>query len=306
MTRADRFTVALAQYRPVLGDVELNVSRATAMAAEAADAGAALVVFPELALTGYSLEDLTPEVARTADDAVFEPLRRASGRLAIAAGLVEEGPDCALYNAAAFWHHERLVAIHRKVYPPTYGLFDELRFLARGRTLAAFDTDLGRAGMLVCEDMWHPSTVYVLGQDGARLVLVLAASPTREVGGAEASRIGSIWYDLLRALAVLHGVFVVFVNRVGFEDGVHFWGGSVIVGPDGRERGRAPLHEPGLTVVGIDMADVLRERIRSQHVWEEDVELTLRALGAVMARRDATRAEPARGVRPAAGPVPEE
>ena len=280
-----RYKVALAQMTPILGDVRANVGRAAALAAEASRAGARLIVFPELALTGYYLKDLVSEVARPVDAPELEPLARQSARIAIVAGFVEAGADSALYNAAALWVGGRPVWVHRKLYLPTYGVFDEGRYVARGRRLEAFDSPFGRSGLLICEDIWHPSTVYVLAQDGAQLLVVVSASPTREAGGEAASRVGSIWYDLLRVHAVMHGVHVVFVNRVGFEDGVNFWGGSRIVGPDGSPRAEAPLFDESLTFGEVDPLEVMRERTRSHHVWDEDPHLTLRCLSAALARR---------------------
>jgi predicted amidohydrolase len=282
---AGRYKVALAQMTPVLGDVRANVERAAALAAEAASDGARLVVFPELALTGYFLKDLVSEVARPLDAPDLAPLAKQSARIAIVAGFVEAGADAALYNSAALWLGGKPIWVHRKVYLPTYGVFDEGRYVARGRQLEAFDSPLGRSGVLICEDIWHPSTVYVLAQDGAQLLVVISASPTREAGGEAASRVGSIWYDLLRVHAVMHGLHVVFVNRVGFEDGVNFWGGSRIVGPDGAPRAEAPLFDESLTYGEVDPLEVMRERTRSHHVWDEDPDLTLRCLGAALARR---------------------
>jgi predicted amidohydrolase len=124
-----------------------------------------------------------------------------------------------------------------------------------------------------------------MGQDGAELLVVISASPTRVDAREKGYRAIAIWSDLLRAHAVLHGMHVVFVNRVGFEDGVSFWGGSCIIAPDGRVVAQAPLFDESLTIAEIDRRDVLRERMRSHHVWDEDPELTLRALGGALWRR---------------------
>jgi predicted amidohydrolase len=281
----ERIRVALAQFTPVLGDVAANVARATELAREAAGQGAGLVVFPELALTGYFVKDLVAEVAHpvTADE--FAPLARLSERVAVVAGFIEAGPGQAIHNAAALWHGGAARAVHRKIYLPTYGLFDEARHLARGRQLRAFDSPFGRLGLLICEDIWHPSTVYVMAQDGAELLVVISASPARVDAGETGSRTTAIWSELLRTHAVLSGVHVVFVNRVGFEDGVSFWGGSRVIAPDGTVLVQAPLFDESLTIGEVDRRDVLRERMRSHHVWEEDPELTLRALRDALARR---------------------
>jgi predicted amidohydrolase len=290
-----RLTVALAQFTPVLGDVRANVARAAALAGEAARAGAGLVVLPELALTGYFVKDLAAAVARPVSAPDFAPLAARSAEIAIVAGFIELGADHALYNAAGFWQGGRARHVHRKVYLPTYGLFDEGRYVARGQRLTAFDSTLGRLGLLVCEDIWHASTVYVQTQDGAEMVVVIAASPTREAGGEDASRAGAIWFDLLRAHAVIHGVHFVFVNRVGFEDGVNFWGGSRIIAPSGALVTAAPFFDESLTFGTVDRRDILRERMRSHHVWDEDAAFTRRELGRVLARRAARAADAREG-----------
>lgn len=293
----ERIKVALAQFTPVLGDVAANVSRATELALEAAAAGAKLVVFPELALTGYFVKDLVGELAHPVTATEFAPLARLSENVAVVAGFIEAGPRQAIYNAAALWHGGAARSVHRKIYLPTYGLFDEARHVARGRQLRAYDSPLGRLGLLICEDIWHPSTVYVIAQDGAELLIVISASPTRMEAGTAGSRTTAIWSELLRTHALLSGVHVVFVNRVGFEDGVSFWGGSRVIAPDGTVLVQAPYFDESLTIGEVDRREVLRERMRSHHVWDEDPDLTLRALQDALSRRRATETRDEEGTR---------
>ncbi|MFQ5719455.1 MAG: nitrilase-related carbon-nitrogen hydrolase [Acidobacteriota bacterium] len=255
---ADTYRIHLAQIAPALGDLAANLDLHLARIEAARVDGARLVVFPELSLTGYGLQDLVPEVAMDpATGPLLEPIRQASRRLDVVLGLVEEADEGSLYNTAAWFSEGRLLARHRKVHLPTYGLFDEGRYFAPGQSVRAFDTPFGRAGLLVCEDLWHPALTYVLAQDGTDLLVVISSSPGRGVDDpAMASQ--RPWHLLGEAAARFHTQFVVFVGRVGTEDGQIFGGGSFIYGPDGAQLAACPLlEEHGISV------DVDRQALRT-------------------------------------------
>ena len=173
--------LAIAQIDTVLGDVEANLETHMARIDEAVQAKADLVVFPELSLTGYALQDLTAAVARRpmADDPVFQTLLTASQRTDLLVGFVEHDKRHRIYNSAAYLSQGEILSVHRKVYLPTYGLFDESRFFAWGDSIRAFNTRFGRLGVLICEDFWHASPPYLLWLDGADLLLFMSASPGR-------------------------------------------------------------------------------------------------------------------------------
>ncbi len=186
------FTIALAQIDPVLGDLARNVDKHLEFIEKARAAGASLVLFPELSLSGYSVRDLHWDLAVNArkPPAAFDPLLKASHGILVLAGGVEEGPSYALHNAAFLFDEGNVRTVHRKTYPPTYGMFEELRYFSPGTTVRAFDTSLGRIGVLICEDLWHPSLPYILAQDGAELIATLVASPTRVSGTGGAASDG--------------------------------------------------------------------------------------------------------------------
>src|SRR5262245_6755868 len=208
--------LALAQIAPVLGDVEANVRLHLEAGREAARAGAGLVVFPELSLTGYRLQDLVSEVAlRIEDQGPLRPLLELSRRIALVVGLVEESEGHRYYNSAAYLEGGRVRHVHRKVYLPTYGMFEEGRYFAAGDSLEAFRRRAGRVGMLICEDLWHPASALLLAQDGADILLVPSNGPTQAVGGAGGPRNEETWRDLAKVTAQMQTVFVVLVNRVG-------------------------------------------------------------------------------------------
>ena len=177
----DKTTIAIAQIDPRLGDVEANLALYERHAREARGAGADLIVFPELSLTGYLLKDMVPNVALRRDAPAMRRLAELSRGTALLAGFVEETPEFRFYNSAAYFQDGELLHVHRKVYLPTYGLFDEGRYFARGDRIRAFDAKIGRVAVLVCEDMWHPSTVYIATLDGALTVLCPSASPIRGI-----------------------------------------------------------------------------------------------------------------------------
>ena len=151
--------IALSQINTQLGNVPANLERHLSIAQEAEKAGADLLIFPELSLTGYVLQDLASTVAHrpTPEDPVFKPLLKASQKLDMVVGFVEEDIRNRFFIAQAYLSGGKVLHVHRKVYLPTYGLFDEGRFFAWGNLIQAFDTRFGRVGMLICEDFWHAS-----------------------------------------------------------------------------------------------------------------------------------------------------
>jgi predicted amidohydrolase len=242
------FVAALVQLAPRLGDVRVNLERHRSLIAEARQAGASLAVFPELSLTGYFLKDLVPDCALTLDSDELLSLAEMCTDIDALVGCVLESDDSRFYNAALFLSRGRIAQVHRKVYLPTYGIFDEQRYVAAGREFHAFDLarrdrSVWRAGVLICEDMWHPSAVSLLARQGVDVLLCPSASPGRGVGRGAALGTAQSYDAMTRTYAQLYTAYVVYCNRVGYEDGIGFWGGSRVVGPDG-----ALLAEPA----GVD------------------------------------------------------
>ena len=274
------FRIALAQIDPVLGSVPKNIKKHVAMADKAIRAGAHLVVFPELSLTGYSVKDMNWDLALnlTGDTSPLLPLLKKSKTISILAGGIEEDEHHALYNSAFLFEDGAVRTAHRKTYPPTYGMFEEMRYFTAGKSVRAIDTKHGRLGVVVCEDLWHPSVPYLLAQDGAQTVIALVASPTR-VGGKEKQLQTSVVNgENHRAYARLLSIYVAFCNRVGYEDGVNFWGGSSVVGPDGVVVAEAKLFDEDLIVADIDENEVRRARRFSRHALDEDIRLVIQEL----------------------------
>jgi predicted amidohydrolase len=173
---------------------------------------------------------------------------------------VEESEGHRYYNSAVYLEDGRVRHLHRKVYLPTYGMFEEGRYFAAGDRLGAFRTRLGRMGLLVCEDLWHPSSALILAQDGADHILVLSNGPTHAMAGSHGPQNQETWRDLVKVTAQMQTVFVALANRVGVEDGIHFGGASQIIDPLGRivAQGRPLLEE--LIVCDLDRATLRRAR----------------------------------------------
>jgi predicted amidohydrolase len=281
--------VALAQVAPRLGALEDNLERHHQLIGQAQTDGADLVVFPELGLTGYLLQDLNAEVAMHRDDERLAALAQAAADMATIVSFVEESDDHRLFIAAALLEAGRVRHVHRKVFLPTYGLFDERRFFAPGTTLRAVPSErLGLTlGISVCEDFWHLATPQLLALDGAQLLINVSSSPGRDVAAVNESGLGTAgsWRTLNRTYAQLTTSYVVFVNRVGVDESITFWGGSEIVAPSGRTVFSAPAHDEGLFMAEIDPSEVRRERIATPLLRDERPEVVLRQLDLIMRGR---------------------
>jgi NAD+ synthase (glutamine-hydrolysing) len=279
-----KLNLALAQINTRLGDVSANLDKHMDYIKQARAAGADLLVFPELSLTGYVLQDLVPSVAcrPQSDDPVFGPLLEASRDMDLVVGFVDEDPRHRFYIAGAYLSRGELVHLHHKVHLPTYGIFDERRFFATGDRFRAFDTRWGRTGILICEDFWHASSPYLLWMDGAEILLMISASPGR---GVTDEQIGSAqWVQTVhQAYAGLFTVFVAHANRVGFEDGLNFWGADTVFDPDGKLLARGPFNEETITYATLDLAQLRRTRTRLPLLRDERPDLVLKELTRIVA-----------------------
>jgi NAD+ synthase (glutamine-hydrolysing) len=279
--------LAVVQMDTKLGDLEANLEKHLAFIAQASSQGADVVVFPELSLTGYSLQDLAADVALRPDPAepIFARLLEASQGIDLLFGFAEQDPRHRFYVSAAYLSQGEILHIHRKVYLPTYGLFQEGRFFAWGDRVRAFDTRFGRVGILICEDFWHASSPYLLWLDGADLLIFLSASPSR--GLRQADQLGSAeWVERLnQSYASLFTVFVAHSNRVGYEDGLRFGGRATVFDPDGERIAAGQYHEEGLTVADLDLNQLRRTRTRLPLLRDERTGLVQRELERILVRK---------------------
>ena len=281
------YRVALAQVAPRLGDLDANRQLVADMLRSAATEGAELIVFPELALTGYLLQDLVPDVAMRADDDRLLSLSLEAPGALVAVGFVEETDAHRYTNSVVLLRDGEILGLHRKVYLPTYGLFDEGRFTRAGDRIRTVEVGepLQRIGLSVCEDFWHPSVPMLQAQDGASLLVNVAAGPARASGSAAGLAAIGGWHRMQETYALLGTVAIAFCNRVGNEEGLTFWGGSRLLGPDGSTIAEAPLYEEALLVGVLQPDDLRMQRYNLPLLADERLELVRRELDRIIGER---------------------
>ena len=281
------YRIALAQLAPHLGEVDANLELARGWLRRATAEGAQLVAFPELALTGYLLSDLVPEVAMRADDPRLGALSREAPGLLVAIGFVEETDAHRFCNSAALLRDGELIGLHRKVYLPTYGMFDEGRFTRAGDRIRTEEVGepLGRIGLSICEDFWHASLPMLQALDGASLLVNLAAGPARAPGSSAGLAAIAGWHKMQDTYALLGTVAVAFCNRVGNEEGLTFWGGSRLLGADGSTIAEGPLYEEALVVGSLETDDLRMQRYGLPLLADERLELVRREFDRIIAER---------------------
>jgi predicted amidohydrolase len=304
LRRVRPLRIALAQISPTLGDLDANLARHHELRGEARANAADLVVFPELGLTGYQLQDLAAEVAMRLDDPRLATLAAATDGLSAVISFVEESADHRLFISAGLFEGGELRHVHRKLFLPTYGLFDERRFFAQGDSLRAVSSRLEVGiGVAICEDFWHLAVPQLLALDGAQILINVSSSPGSDLAASHEVGLGTAtsWRTLMRTYAQLTTSFVVFCNRVGVEESISFWGGSEVIGPSGKALFSAPFYDEGLFTVDISRADIRRERIALPLLRDERPELQIRELGRIVAQRAGMASDPGPEADPATG-----
>ncbi len=261
--------LAIVQSKPRKGDLAGNLAELSEIFAQlaAADAVPELIVLPEAALTGYFLEGAVYDLSRSPEAMAAElgaRWRAACGANPRAVDVVlgfYENSGGTYYNAAMYLEidarGERIAHVHRKMFLPTYGVFDEERFLSRGRRLTAFETRFGRMAILICEDAWHAIMPTLAAIKGARFIVIPSASPGRGLAGVD-GRLESVahWEQLLRAVAIEHGVYVIYAGLAGFEGGKGMAGASCVVGPRGDVLASAPANGACILRADLDLAEI--------------------------------------------------
>jgi predicted amidohydrolase len=277
-------TLGLAQMYPKLGDLQHNLTAHLHYIEQARAQGVEVLIFPELSMCGYQVQDLVPEVAlhANAQDPIFAQLLAASQGIDLMVGFVQEDERRRFYTASAYLSQGAVVHVHHKLYLPTYGMFDESRYFAQGNSVKAFNTRFGRMGMLICEDFWHVSPAYLLWMDGADVLLLQSASPGR--GLSDSERLSSSrWVELVnQAYGSMFTTYVAHCNRVGYEDGKVFWGGSSIVDPDGEFVTHGTYFDEALIVQNIDLNQLHRTRARLPLLRDERPGLVRRELTRIL------------------------
>jgi NAD+ synthase (glutamine-hydrolysing) len=265
--------LAIAQLRPRKGAYQENLGRLGSLFREVAGQPEPpeLIVAPESALTGYFLEGGVRDLALSAEqlfhDLTCQHRDAKAPPLDVALGFYEVHQN-RLYNSALYatlgGSDAGVRHVHRKIFLPTYGVFDEERFVEAGRSVQAFDTRWGRAAILICEDAWHSFTPMLAALAGAQLIIIPSASPARGVISSEEApgRPGSLgrWTRLAQDMAGEHGVYVALAQLVGFEGGKAFPGGSLIATPRGELLAEAPVFDETVLQATLDFEEITRAR----------------------------------------------
>jgi predicted amidohydrolase len=278
--------VALAQISPHLGDIEKNRELHLQQIARAKKNKADLIVFPELSLTGYSLRDLVAEVAIDPEKSrLMREFKSLSREMAIVLGFVEEKPQerGIFYNSAAFLSRGRILHIHRKVFLPTFGMFEEGRFFTPGKNFGTFPTPFGNAGLMICRDFLHYGASYLLFAGGSEMNIVISAAPGRGVSTKESYGSSRMWELMGEAISLFSSVFVIYCGRVGIEDGMVFGGGSYVFGPQGKLLARASYLDRDFLIRDISLDSIRGARRKMDFKKDEKPEVMLEALRRIVA-----------------------
>ncbi|HEX7387934.1 MAG TPA: nitrilase-related carbon-nitrogen hydrolase [Castellaniella sp.] len=277
MAGTSHLRVAVAQTDGMLGDLGYNRGQHLELIKQARDQRAALLLFPELSLTGYQIGRAVPDLACRRDDPLILDLAKAAQGLDVAFGFVEEGPGAQFYNALAIVRDGQVRFVHRKINLPTYGELEEGKLFAAGHRV---DTcPIGGpwdAAALICADLWNPALVHLAMLHGATLMLAPISSALGVVDGKFSNPAG--WDLALRFYAMMYGTAILMANRLGQEGSRQFWGGSRILGPYGDTLAAVPDGQVGLACADLDYADVRQARFNLPTLRDSDPALVAREL----------------------------
>lgn len=275
--------IVLAQIAPSLGNVRANFDLHLQEIDRARQEKADLVLFPELSLTGYLLKDLAEGVALRPDtDRYFQELKTLSRDIGLVLGFVEEKERGLIYNSAALLAGGEILDVHRKVFLPTYGMFEEGKFFAPGRNFRVVPTPWGKAGLMICREFLSHGAHYLLLAQGVELTLAVSAAPGRGLSEVEDFATARMWEVMAEAMSYFSGSFIAYCNRAGYEDGIAFGGGSFIFDPFGRRLVKGRPAERERIVQDIDLEDIRRARTVMPFLRDDRPEIILNALRRVV------------------------
>ncbi len=285
MYQKRKLKVSIVQLDCVLADIDRNLERHYKYIEKAIAEQNDVILFPELSLTGYSLKDAVFDVALNGSDNKFKKIQEYSRQISIALGCVELNERYEFYNSMFWFEDGDLLTRHRKVYLPTYGMFEEKRYFSPGNRFRAFDSKWGKFGLMICEDMWHPTSSAILSQDGASVLFVSAAGISRGFDEEMNPHNIQVWETLNRSQAITNSSFVVFSNRTGVEDGLIFWGGSEMIDPSGKRIKKAPYFKDTRLSAEIDMLKLKHARINTTLLSDEKLEMVIHEFSRIESKR---------------------
>jgi len=267
-----KFRVGLAQVDCELGNIEKNLKKHIDFIKEAKKNNVELVVFPELSLTGYTLRDLVSEVALKCSSSEIEGLRKESLEGPdIIFGFVEESDEYKIYNSSCYLSKGEIIGCHRKIFLPTYGMFEEMKYFCKGTGLDIIETPFGKLGVEICEDTWHPIITETLVTKGAKLLVFQNASPMRINSDGNVTKENN--YLISKFYSMIYGVYIIMVNRVGFENGINLWGGSALFAPGGEIIVEGEQFKEELIINEIDMDLVRNSQLSYPLLRDQDTDI---------------------------------
>jgi len=271
--------VGLAQIDVTPGDYRANLTKIVDLI-ERHRGKTDLLVFPEYALCGYLTgQDVYDYALRTNDDR-FRELVVATSGITIAICFIEETGAFNFYDSMAIISDGQILGIHRKIYLVNYGVFEERRHFSVGPKHTSIDCGPFRLSPFVCADAWNPALVHLAGMDLAHIFIISACSPTQGLGSRLSTQ--ESWHRINQFYASMYGVYVLFVNRVGDDGGLQFWGGSQVVDPFGRVIAEAKLLEEDVIEADVHLAEVREARTVLHTVRDENLYFIRRRLDGVL------------------------
>lgn len=275
--------LGLAQMESVPADVRGNLDVVAQFVEKAEQEEVNLLVFPELAICGYPVGDWCHQASIRNGDSTIETLRKLSKKMDIVVGLIEETEDVEFFNSGVYFSDEKIRHVHRKIYLPNYRHFDERRHFMSGWGIRAFDTPWCRIAILICGDAWHLSLPYMAAQDGADVLLILAASSREGLSKTIPSQ--EAWTRMNQSYALTLSAFVAFSNLAGERQGLKFYGASHVVLPDGNLLAQATVDRSDLLVTELDLSKLRQQRLILPFRRDDSLALTIDLGRRVLARK---------------------
>lgn len=272
----EKFKVALAQISPYLGEVEKNIEKMKGLILEAKRKECEIIIFPEMSLTGYYLRDLVYELSETIPGKSFDELRKEAmqNSIHLVFGMPERKSHFSeiIYNSAVWIKPDGEYAIYRKIYLPTYRIFEEQKYFRNGSKPVFVDTEFGRFGLTICFDAYFPELNRYLALKDCHTVVNISASPSPSKNYFE---------TLIKARAMENTLNMIYVNCTGVQEGINFWGGSFAVNPKGEILAKAKYYEEDFIVLEMNLAEILaskKNRPILRHVNKEIFKLCYEAV----------------------------
>jgi predicted amidohydrolase len=247
----EEFKIALSQFPCKIGNKQHNISRMSKHAQKARRQKADVVIFPEMSLTGYTIRDLVYDLSEEIPGPSTRKIERIARKenLYIVYGMPErsEKGKAILYNTAVLTGPEGYIGKYRKMYLPTHSVFEEKRYFRPGYQIPVFETSIGKLGMVICYDIFFPEVTRALRLQGAKLIICISASPAVR---------RKFFETLTTARAIENTCFLAYVNLVGLENGLQFWGGSRLINPSGTIITQAKYDEEELSFGNVNYEDL--------------------------------------------------